>query len=102
MKVRRIREITIQTSETLVLRLKQPAAVGTCATCSGVELMTPEAAAVLFSVPLRWVFRQVESGELHFRETSAGSLLVCPSSLQSLVARRVPSPGSQQLKIEEK
>ena len=102
MKVRRIREITIQTSETLVLRLNQPAAGCTCATCSGVELLTPEAAAALFSVPLRWIFRQVESGELHFRETGAGSLLVCPASLQSLVAQPGLSPGSQQFKIEEK
>jgi len=57
---------------------------------------------VLFSVPLRWIFRHVESGELHFRETSAGTLLVCPHSLQSLVARPDLSLGSQHFNIEEK
>ena len=102
MNIRRIREITIQTSETFVLRLNQPAAGSTCATCFGVELLTPEAAAALFSVPLRWIFRHVESGELHFRETSAGSLLVCPASLQSLVAQPGLTLGSTQFKTEEK
>jgi hypothetical protein len=100
--VRRIREITIQTSETFVLRLNQPAAGSTCATCSGVELLTPEAAGVLFGVPLRWIFRNVENGELHFRETSGGSLLVCPASLRLLVAQPGSGLGSQQFKTEEK
>ena len=57
---------------------------------------------MLFSVPLRWIFRHVESGELHFRETSAGTLLVCPTSLQALVPLPSGKLRSANFNIEEK
>lgn len=73
--------------------------------CSGVEMLSPETAAVLFGVPLRWIYRRVESGELHFQEIGAGSLLVCPSSLQTLVqlpAQNLASQHFDNFKNEEK
>ena len=86
MTVRRTREITIQTTETLSVRLDQVTADVTCAECGAdVPMLTPEAVAAAFGLSLRGIYRQVEAGRVHFQETSAGRLLVCPNSLQSLV-----------------
>lgn len=65
-------------------------------------MLSPEAAAVLFGVPLRWVYRRIESGELHFHETGEGSVLVCRSSLKSIVQSPAEDPGSQHSNNEER
>ena len=81
----RRREVIIQAKETLVLRPGGEAA--SCPHCgTTVSLLAPDAAAVLFRVPSRWIYRWLETGELHFLETKAGSVLVCPDSLRLAIA----------------
>jgi hypothetical protein len=102
-KLIRRREVTIQTSETFVLRSSQITCGITCTECaSGVAMLTPDAAASLFGVPSRWIYRWIETGQLHFQETPAGSVLVCPNSLQKAVQLHAGNPGSITLNHEEK
>ena len=83
MRIRRIKKVTIQTSETLVLRPSQVTVLAYCTECAiEVEMLTAGAAASRFGVALRSIYRAVESGQLHFLETSAGLVLVCPNSLR--------------------
>jgi hypothetical protein len=93
-KIRRIREVTIQTSETCVLRLNRANGSVTCGECPGLEMLPPEIAAAMFGLPPRWIYRQLEMGELHFQETSSGSVLVCPSSVQRLIRKPGVELGS--------
>jgi len=48
-------------------------------------MLPPEAVATAFGVSLRRIYRQVEGGLLHYQETGAGGLLICPNSLRNLV-----------------
>jgi hypothetical protein len=81
---RRTREITIQTTDTVSIRLDQVSDSITCQRC-GVPLLAPEAVAKVLGLSLRGIYRAVEARRVHFRETATGRLLVCPSSLQNLV-----------------
>ena len=45
------------------------------------RMVTPEYAAQISKAKPRAIYRQVESGELHFVETGEGELLICCSSL---------------------
>ncbi len=65
-------------------------------------MLTPDAAASLFAVPSRWIYRWVEVGQLHFQETTSGAVLVCPNSLQKAVQLHAGDPGSPNLNNEEK
>jgi hypothetical protein len=44
-------------------------------------MLPPDHAAVLSHVPTRTIYRLVETGAIHFRETPNGSLVVCVRSL---------------------
>lgn len=102
-KVRRIREVTIQTRETFVLRPSQVTVAANCAECAAeVEMLTASAAAALVDVPLRWIYRWIENGQLHFHEASSGLVLVCPNSLQTTAQRYATEPGSPITKLEER
>ena len=82
MTVRRTKKLTIQNNVTRVLRPSQVTVLAHCAECAvEVEMLTAGAAASRFGVPLRSIYRSIEAGRLHFLETSAGLVLVCPNSL---------------------
>ena len=84
---KRTTEITVESS-LLVLRRARRHAPVYCAVCpTPVLLLAPEEAAVLAGVSTRTLYRWIESGQLHFRETAEGplqKLLVCPNSLPQL------------------
>jgi hypothetical protein len=48
-------------------------------------MLAPEQASVLSHVPTRAIYRLVETGAIHYRETPNGLLIVC---VRSLVATR--------------
>jgi hypothetical protein len=53
-----------------------------CEACGAtVEMVTAEQAAALAEVSTRAIYRQVESGQIHFTETADGQLFVCLNSL---------------------
>jgi hypothetical protein len=47
-----------------------------------VSVLTADEAAALLKTTTRDIFLRVESGEVHFRETESGSILVCSNSLE--------------------
>ncbi len=102
MRVRRVREVTVQTSETIVMRTRKTSPRATCEICAGVEMFSPETAAVTFRVPVRWIYRHVEAGDLHFREFGTGVLLVCSESLRGLIGSSARKFGSIQPNHEER
>ncbi len=76
-------EVTIELEE-IVLVTSGFARSGTawCVGCANEVLMvTPAQAAVIARVSVRDINRRVEAGEVHFLETTEGSLLVCMSLL---------------------
>jgi len=86
-KLRRVTEITMQTDEAVVLRRKAGSAQVVCRRCkSAVPMVKPEEAAALFRVAVRLIYREIESGQVHFQETSSGAVLVCLDSLQKIDA----------------
>ena len=102
MKVRRTKKVTIQTNETLVLRPSQVTVLAHCAQCAAeVEMLTAGAAASRVGVPLRSIYRAVEAGRLHFLETSAGLVLVCPNSLHRTNQLPAAEPGSHYTPTKE-
>ena len=55
-----------------------------CDKCGApVTMLTPEQAGIVAGLSARAIYRLIETGELHFTETLAGSLFVCCNSLAS-------------------
>lgn len=86
MKTKKTTVIAHETHEELTVRLyrrAQPHQVSDrCAVCGpGVPLLTPEEAAPLAGLSVRALYRLVEAGLIHFKETPDGLLLVCPGNL---------------------
>lgn len=100
MKRRIISEITVETEEAIVIHRRGDFAGPSCAACSdSPRMITPEQAAEVFRVSSRLIYRWIEAGQLHFLESSAGVVLVCPNSLssaQDLEALRSPIPNKQE------
>ena len=86
-------EITVET-ETLV-RVRRIAGEqrGHCAVCGAERpMLTPVAAALISGRSTREIYRALESGVLHFDESSGDTPLICRDSLLAhLVAEQGPS-----------
>ena len=71
----------IETEQVLIVRRRGIRRVW-CAACEAeVELVTVEEAAVITRVGVRAIYCWVETGQLHFIETSTGELFICSNSL---------------------
>ena len=83
MKRRKRLEITVETSQLVIRRDANQAAVW-CLECSSpVQAVPPEDAAALAGVSTRTLYRWVEAGQLHLIETAEQSPLLCLNSLLS-------------------
>ena len=75
-------EITIETERLLLLRESSRSLLLWCDECRAqVRMVTPAEAAVMASVSVRAICRQVEAGELHFIETPDWPVLICLDSV---------------------
>ena len=74
-------KITVENERLLVVSQRQ----GTESWCEGcsarVRMLSPAEASALAAVSDRTIFRQIESRQLHFTETSEGAVLICINSL---------------------
>jgi hypothetical protein len=79
--MRRKTEITIKTDRLVIVRWRQsPDKAAWCEGCAAwVRMLTVDESAALSSVSPRVIYRLVESNQLHFKETAAGQLLICPN-----------------------
>ena len=90
MKKKRRTEKTVEIHEFYAIRTASGSLPSLCAECpSGDAIMlAADHAALLSHVPTRMIYRLVESGSIHYRESPNGSLIVC---VRSLVAARSQS-----------
>jgi hypothetical protein len=89
MKTKKTVLIFHETHETLSVHLVphvQPRrAFVLCEECaSEVTLLAPEEAAFVSRLNVRAIYRLVETGLIHFKETADGLLLVCPINVNGL------------------
>jgi hypothetical protein len=86
MKTKKTTVISHETHEELRVRLYRHAQTrhdfGWCTECApGAPLLTPEEAAPVAGLSVRALYRLVEDGLIHFKETPDGLLLVCLGKL---------------------
>lgn len=75
-------EITVEIERALIISKPNAAVYAWCQQCDRqVGMISPEAAAALAGTSVREIFRQVEAGRLHFRETPEGQMQICPDSI---------------------
>ena len=75
--------ITIETHRQVRIYSRRASFVAWCEDCGAAALMlVPAQAAAICGASERRIFRLVERGELHFIETSQGTLFVCGNSLE--------------------
>ena len=91
-RIRKKREITVETTQQFVISRPEAAVMTWCPACSAdVSMVTAEEAAVMMGLNSRAIYRSVEGGQLHFAETSEGFLLICLKSLSACnPAKRLP------------
>ena len=76
------RRMLITVEEERVIEIRAPGRPNVRCDCGADGLMlTPEAAAASTKLTSRAIYRLVEDGSLHFKETPSGLLLVCIASL---------------------
>jgi hypothetical protein len=80
---KRIRtECSVEIDDVFVVKRLGRSVEGWCAGCvRRATLVTPEDAATLLGTGARFIYRLVESGEIHWAEGPADLLLVCLNSL---------------------
>lgn len=78
-------EKTVEIHEFFVIRTASGSLPALCAKCSTGDaiMLSPEQAASIRAVPVRTIYRWVESKLIHYRETPDRSLSVCMRSLAS-------------------
>lgn len=75
-------EITVELNQVVVIKKPEGLVVLWCPACNErVNMITPEAAAILSNVDTRTIYRRIDAGTLHFAETSDELALVCLNSL---------------------
>ena len=81
-KIRRTEKI-VEIHEFYAIRTASGSLPALCADCSTGDaiMLPPDHAALLSHVPTRMIYRLVETGSIHYRETPNGSLVVCVRSL---------------------
>jgi hypothetical protein len=83
-KMRRT-EKTVEIHEFYVVRTASGSLPALCPECSTADsiMVAPEQVAAVTHVPVRMIYRWVETGLIHYKEEPNGSLIVCLKSLPS-------------------
>jgi hypothetical protein len=78
-------EKTVEIHEFYVVRSASGSLPAVCLECSTGDsfMIAPEQAAPVAHVPVRMIYRWVESGLIHYKEEPNGSLIVCLKSLSA-------------------
>jgi len=79
---KRTARITVETERLLVIPCSKASGDGWCSQCQAeVKLIGLEEAAAIGGASQRAIFRQAESGEIHFTETEDGKVMFCLNSI---------------------
>ena len=80
--MRKRTEITLERAELSVIRRTAQQVVDWCDQCGeAVQMMTPDQARAVAGLSARQIYRWVECGRVHFRETPDGRVSICLKSL---------------------
>jgi len=75
-------EIIVEKHRVLTVSTRRISAVGWCVPCGmKVRMVTAEEASRIAQVTPRTIYRRAEAGQLHFKESWDGLLLICLNSL---------------------
>ena len=87
-KTRRTEQM-VEIHEFYVIRTASGSLPALCAECSTGDaiMLAPEQAAVVAQVSVREIYRWVETGGVHYKEESNGSITVCVRSLPTTAIR---------------
>lgn len=81
-------EITLKTTEVIVIRGLPLGMTKRCSECTGLSWMiSPIEAAALTGRSSREIYRLIEDGKLHFMEPEPGFMFVCLKSLEAATDR---------------
>lgn len=83
MAKKRRTEKTVEIHEVYVIRQTSGSLPALCGECPAGDsvMVAPEQAAVITAVPVRTIYRRVETRMIHYKEAPDGSLIVCLKSL---------------------
>jgi len=85
MSIKAKKKIVVETYQRQIIRLRRKSPGVFCEFCEGkTQMIELNEAALLLSVTILEVFRELESGNIHFSQTETGSLVVCLNSLLRL------------------
>lgn len=98
MEIKRTTEISVEKTRRFVIRQPETDEMIFCSAC-GEPMLTAEAAAALFKIKCRRVYRIVESNAAHFTETEAGAMFVCPQSLDAAIGNIADPPTAEIVKL---
>jgi hypothetical protein len=79
MEITRTTDIWVETKRRFFVHQTQSNEQLLCASCAG-QMITAEVSAALLGISRRLVYRLVEAEIVHFSETEAGVIFVCPDS----------------------
>jgi hypothetical protein len=81
-RMRKRTEITLERAELSVIRRTAQRVVDWCDQCGeAVQMMTPDQARAVAGLSARQIYRWIECGRVHFRETPDGRVSICLKSL---------------------
>ena len=92
MEIKRTTEIVVEKKRRFVVRQQEHPEQVFCSSCSE-SMLTAEQAAAVFAVSRRAVYQMVENGTVHFTETGAGVLFICPGSLADICNIKIHEDG---------
>jgi hypothetical protein len=75
-------ELTLETKQVLVVRGARGRDRPSCEQCGRADMVTPEEIAAVSGLSTRTIYRRLEAGQLHFRETPNGLLFICFNSIE--------------------
>lgn len=77
--------VRIEIHERLIVRCASGSLPTLCEACPAGDpiLLSPEHASTLTGIPTRLIYRCVEAGTIHYKETPNGKLIVCIKTLLS-------------------
>lgn len=83
MAIKRRTEKTVEIHEFYIIRSASGSLPSLCGACAAGDaiMVAPEQAAAVANVPVRMIYRWVESGAVHYQEKPDDSLIVCLKSL---------------------
>ena len=81
MEIKKRTSILVKTVRRFVVESERTIEAAQCRQCAQ-RMISAHAAASLFSVGVRAIYRLVESGKIHFAEIDAGEVLVCSVSIE--------------------